>query len=89
VAKARWLGAISGALVVGALATTAVIWGRQGLEVLSWLSGVGSLLVGVITLRFAVSPRRERRAGTEQQFSARLDGDGRINQAGGNISNWT
>jgi hypothetical protein len=36
-------------LITGGLVVAAVVWGRNGLELLSWLAGIGSLFVAVAT----------------------------------------
>lgn len=56
---ALWLG---GAALVLVMAAASVIWGTAGLELLSWLAGIGSLIVAVVVPALARGNDRGPRA---------------------------
>lgn len=77
-----------GAVVVAGLVVAAVVWGRDGVEAASWLAGVASLLVAVVTLLVTVpSGGSGSVAGRVLRFRGRARGNGQVFQAGGNITN--
>ena len=80
-------GTAGGALVIG-LAITAVVWGRDGVEVASWLAGVASLFVAVVTV-LLTTPAGDSAAATVRHLRFRADarGDAQVFQAGGDITN--
>ncbi|GAA2471226.1 hypothetical protein Ahu01nite_079230 [Winogradskya humida] len=68
--------------------SAAVGWGRDGVEAASWLAGVASLLVAVVTLLVTVPSGGSGSAvGRVLRFRGRASGDGQVFQAGGNITN--
>lgn len=79
-----------GAVVVAGLVVAAVVWGRDGVEAASWLAGVASLFVAVVTLLVTVpsgGPGSGSVAGRVLRFRSRVSGNGQSFQAGGNITN--
>lgn len=77
----RYVFVAVGLLVTGGLIVVAVVWGRRGVELVSWLAGVGSFLVAALTLLITVRPS----GGPARVFrlSARARDDAQIFQAGG------
>jgi peptidoglycan/LPS O-acetylase OafA/YrhL len=84
----RWVIGIVGVVVVAGLVVAAVVWGRDGVEAASWLAGVASLLVAVVTLLVTVPSGGPGSAVARVlRFRGRASGDGQVFQAGGNITN--
>jgi hypothetical protein len=79
-----------GVVVAAGLVVAAIGWGRDGVELASWLAGAGSLVVAVVTLLATVpSPGGGSDgggAGRVQRFRARARGQGQVFQAGGDIT---
>jgi hypothetical protein len=84
----RWVTGVLGVVVAMGLVVVAIVWGRNGVELMSWLAGVASLVVAVVTLLVTV-PSLSGGSGTGrmQRFSAKARDDGQVFQAGGNITN--
>ncbi|MFG3687839.1 hypothetical protein [Micromonospora sp. NPDC047740] len=76
--------ALTGVLVVVGLVVAAIAAGRRGVELVSWLAGVGSFVVAVVTL-FVTIPK-DSSAGRLLRFSARARDNSQVFQAGGNIT---
>jgi hypothetical protein len=79
---------VLGVLVAAGLVVVAIVWGRNGMELVSWVAGVASLVVAVVTV-LATSPSRSgaSETGRMQHFLAKARDDGQVFQAGGNITN--
>ncbi len=76
-----------GAVVTAGLVIAAIVWGRDGVEAASWLAGVGSLVVAVVTLLAAVPSGDSGSAvGRVLRFRGRARDQGQVFQAGGNIT---
>ena len=81
----------AGSLTVVGLGFVAVLWGRDGLELTSWLAGAGSLAVAMVTIFISLSQQSSEdrgsgaRSGTVRN-SARAKGQSVIFQAGGDIT---
>jgi hypothetical protein len=84
----RWVAGVVGAVVTAALVVAAIVWGRDGVELASWLAGVASLVVAVVTLLVTVPSGADGSgSGRMQRFRAKAQGEGQVFQAGGNITN--
>ncbi|WP_238015018.1 hypothetical protein KZZ52_33790 [Dactylosporangium sp. AC04546] len=51
--KRRWVIISSGVVIVMGLGVAALLFGLRGLEVASWLAGVGGFIASVVTLMLA------------------------------------
>lgn len=80
----RYAFVAAGLLVTGGLIVVAVVWGRRGVELVSWLAGVGSFAAAILTLLITVRPS----GGTARvlRLSARARDNAQVFQAGGDIS---
>jgi hypothetical protein len=77
---------VAGLLVTAGLIVVAVVWGRDGVEAVSWVAGVASLLVAVLTLWLTLpGAGGGGSGGRSQRFTARAEGNARVFQAGGDI----
>ena len=76
-------------VVTAALVVVAIVWGRDGVELVSWLAGVASLAVAVVTLLATVPSGGGGGSGAGRvlRFRAKARGEGQVFQAGGNITN--
>jgi hypothetical protein len=76
---------VAGVLVVAGLVVAAVVAGRRGIELVSWLAGIGSFIAAVAALSIA-APKTSG-LGRMLRFSARARDNSQVFQAGGNITN--
>jgi hypothetical protein len=85
----RWVAGVVGVVVTAALVVVAIVWGRDGVELVSWLAGVASLVVAVVTLLVTVPSGGGGGSGAGRvlRFRAKARGEGQVFQAGGNITN--
>ncbi|WP_433217435.1 hypothetical protein ACQP00_09675 [Dactylosporangium sp. CS-047395] len=83
----RWAGVVTGGLLVIGLIVAAVLFGQHGVEVMSWLASIGSLLVALVTLFIAAPPHTGRSTPRILRFSGKAKGNGVVMQAGRDIHN--
>ncbi|MEV0458190.1 hypothetical protein [Catellatospora methionotrophica] len=75
---------ITGGLLIAVCVAAAVFAGAGGLEVVSWLAGIGSFLIAVWTWHLTRDSEQQPQRGDITQ-SAVAEGNAVINQAAGDI----
>ncbi|WP_432830915.1 hypothetical protein [Dactylosporangium sp. CA-092794] len=73
-------------MVVG-LIIAAVLFGQHGVEVASWLAGVGSFVLAFATLFLALPSRTSDGARRTFRFSGKARGNALVVQAGRDVHN--
>ena len=83
----RIVAGICGLLTTAGLVVVAVLWGRDGVEAVSWVATVAALLVAVLTLWVTLTGPGGGGGGSPSlRFTAKAKDNARVYQAGGNLT---